>query len=160
MIGNDVVDLKLANKQSNWHRNRFLDKIFTTAEKKLIKNSKNQEITVWNLWSRKEAVYKIWNRETGIRKYNPIQFECSDLDLEIGKVFYENLVFFTKTEISSEYIYTIAVAEISDFEKIKTLENSTKIENLNGIPFYNNENHIIMPVSKTSHGRFEKIISF
>lgn len=160
MIGNDVVDLKLANKQNNWQRNRFMDKIFTKNEQILIHKSENQEITVWNLWTRKEAVYKIWNRETGIRKYNPIQFECSGLDLEIGKVVIKNKVHFTKTKITSEYVYTIAVSKISDFEKIKTLQKPIEIEKKNGIPFYSNENQIIMPISKTNHGRFEKIISF
>lgn len=159
MIGNDVVDLKLSRKESNWQRKGLWDKIFTKNEQNFIHKSEIQEATVWNLWSRKEAVYKIWNRETGIRKHNPIQFECFDLYSEIGKVIFENQVFFTKTEIGSEYIYTIAVSEISYFEKIKTLEKSAKIEKINGIPFFINENQLIKAVSKTNHGRFEKIIS-
>jgi hypothetical protein len=32
---------------------------------------------VWNLWSRKEAAYKIYNRETGIRGYFPLQIACN-----------------------------------------------------------------------------------
>ena len=77
MIGNDIVDLALAKKESNWKRNRFLDKIFTTKEQVLIVDAENPEIMVWNLWSRKEAAYKIYNRETGIRGYFPLQLECS-----------------------------------------------------------------------------------
>ena len=55
MIGNDIIDLALARKESNWLRSGFLDKIFTLREKLLISNSQNPETTVWNLWSRKEA---------------------------------------------------------------------------------------------------------
>lgn len=159
MIGNDIVDLTLAEKESNWKRKGFIDKIFTPQEQSLIKMAVNQEIIIWNLWSRKEAAYKIYNRQTGIRKYNPIQFECFDLNLEIGKVVFENQVFYTKTEISSEYIYTIAVSDIENFYKIQTLDNTVIIHKQNGIPFYINENQIINPISKTHHGRFERIIS-
>lgn len=158
MIGNDVVDLELAKTESNWQRKGFLDKIFTKNEQNLIQNSKNLEITVWNLWSRKEATYKIWNRESGIRKYNPIQFECFDLDLEIGKVIYNSIVYYTKTEISKDLIYTIAVSNLDNFLNIKTLDNSIKIEKENGIPFYINENQEVKLISKTHHGRFERII--
>ncbi len=159
MIGNDVVDLELAKTENNWQRKGFLDKIFSKNEQILIQKSKNQEIAVWNLWSRKEATYKIWNRETGIRKYNPIQFECLDLDTEIGKVIYDSINYYTKTEISNKFIYTIAVSNIDNFSNIKTLENSVKIEKLNGIPFYINENQEIKPISKTHHGRFERVIT-
>lgn len=158
MIGNDVVDLELAKTESNWLRKGFLDKIFTKNEQNLIQNSKNLEITVWNLWSRKEATYKIWNRESGIRKYNPIQFECLDLESEIGKVIYNSIVYYTKTDISTDLIYTIAVSNLDNFLNIKTLDNSIKIEKENGIPFYINENQEVKLISKTHHGRFERII--
>jgi phosphopantetheinyl transferase (holo-ACP synthase) len=78
MIGNDIVDLELAHKESNWKRNGFLDKIFTQNEQLLILNAKNPEVMVWNLWSRKEAAYKIYNRKTQIREYIPLQLECFD----------------------------------------------------------------------------------
>lgn len=158
MIGNDVVDLELSRKESIWQRKGFLNKIFTEKEQILIQNSNNQEIAVWNLWSRKEASYKIWNRETGIRKYNPIQFECFDLDPEIGKVQFKSTIYFTKTEVSPDFIHSIAVSKKQNFYRIKTLENSITIEKKNGIPFYINENQVIEFISKTHHGRFEIIV--
>ena len=48
MIGNDIVDLALAQKESNWKRKGFLDKIFTLQEQLFINLSENQEIEVWN----------------------------------------------------------------------------------------------------------------
>ena len=36
MIGNDIVDLALAQKESNWKRKGFLDKIFTLQEQLFI----------------------------------------------------------------------------------------------------------------------------
>jgi phosphopantetheinyl transferase (holo-ACP synthase) len=73
MIGNDIVDLALARKESNWQRKGFLDKIFTKKEQLQIVTAQNPETMVWNLWSRKEAVYKIYNRETGIRAFIPLE---------------------------------------------------------------------------------------
>ena len=78
MIGNDIVDLNLAKTQSNWKRKGYLDKIFTENEQNLIFESENPTAKVWNLWSRKEAAYKIYNRSTNIRVFNPKKFDCFD----------------------------------------------------------------------------------
>jgi phosphopantetheinyl transferase (holo-ACP synthase) len=156
MIGNDIVDLALAQKESNWKRKGFVEKIFTAQEQLFINSAKNQEIMIWNLWSRKEAAYKIYNRQSGIRAYNPIQFECFDLDLDIGKVAFGNQVFYTQTTVTLEFIYTESVLKTEDFNKIKVLNNAIEIQKINGIPFYTNENLVI---SKTHHGRFERIIT-
>jgi phosphopantetheinyl transferase (holo-ACP synthase) len=163
MIGNDIVDLALAQKESNWKRKGFLDKVFTQNEQLQILNAQKPEIMVWNLWSRKEAAYKIHNRKTLIRGYFPLQLESIDLDIidEIifGKVFIKDNVYFTKTEITSQYIHTIAVENKQDFDKIKTLKNRDNIQKNNGIPnYFDTDNLLLKPVSISHHGRFEKII--
>ena len=124
MIGNDIVDLALAKIQSNWKRVGYLDKIFTVSEKKLIQNSKNQEITVWELWSRKEAVYKIYNRLTNERVFNPLQIECFENSIfnknEYGIIICKEKKYYTRTQINYNYIYSEAVCNIEDFYKIKS----------------------------------------
>lgn len=164
MIGNDIVDLALARKESNWKRNGFLNKIFTTKEQLLISNAENPEVMVWNLWSRKEAAYKIYNRQTQIRGYFPLELECSDLDIidgiSFGKVVIKERIYFTKTEITTQFVNTIAAANVQDFVTIKTLENRKNIQKNNGIPSYcEKDNLISRPVSISHHGRFEQIIS-
>jgi phosphopantetheinyl transferase (holo-ACP synthase) len=164
MIGNDIVDLALARKESNWKRKGFLDKIFTEKEQLHILQSLIPEMMVWNLWSRKEAAYKIYNRETGIRGYFPLQFECIDLnsinDVVFGKVCLKGKVYFTKTEITKQYINTIAVQNELDLTHIRILKNREGIKKIDGIPsYFNNENLHSNPVSISNHGRFEQIIS-
>ena len=164
MIGNDIVDLALARKESNWKRNGFLDKIFTTKEQLLISKADNPEVMVWNLWSRKEAAYKIYNRQTQIRGYFPLELECSDLEIidgiSYGRVVIKERIYFTKTEITSQFVNTIAAANVQDFNIIKTLENRKNIQKNNGIPsYYIKENSISKLVSISHHGRFEQIIS-
>lgn len=164
MIGNDIIDLALARKESNWKRDRFLDKLFTAKEQWQIINSENPETTVWNLWSRKEAAYKIYNRQTLIRAFIPLQLECSDIETKDGIIYgkvvcYDN-IYYTKTSITSEYIETNAVLNPADFDKIKTVTATEKITKTNGIPNYlNPKNKIGQPISKSHHGRFERIVS-
>ena len=155
MIGNDIVDLALARKESNWKRNRFLDKIFTVKEQLLIADALNPEIMVWNLWSRKEAAYKIYNRETGIRAYFPLQLECFYENEILGSVSIKGNRYFTKTIISDEFIYTIAVVNKDNFEAVKKLNLNDSIKKTNGIPFIIDEQtKLIKPVSISHHGRF------
>lgn len=156
MIGNDIVDLTLAQKESNWKRKGFLNKLFTSDEQLMIHSSIDPEIMVWNLWSRKEAVYKIFNRTTGIRKFNPIQLECS----EDGEVIFDDQVYFTKTTITSDFIYSEAVLNSNDFSKIQCISRPSVIIKENGIPYFlESPNPIKKPLSITHHGRFEKIIT-
>ena len=126
MIGNDIVDLALAQKESNWKRKGFIDKIFTEKEKKLLRESLNPEIMVWNLWSRKEAAYKIYNRNTKVRAYIPHLLECTNLKSKgnktWGKVICKDQLYYTLTYTTSEYIYSVATINPNDFDKIEDFE--------------------------------------
>lgn len=164
MIGNDIVDLALARQESNWKRKGFLDKIFTQNEQLQILTAMNSEAMVWNLWSRKEAAYKIYNRQTLIRGYFPLQLECFDLEtiagITFGKVTIKQQVYYTKTTITSCFINTIAVENVKDFDAIKTLKNRKNIQKIAGIPsLFAKETSVSRPLSISHHGRFERIIS-
>ena len=160
MIGNDIVDLAFALKKSNWKRKGYLDKIFTNHEQLLIGLSDNPENMVWNLWSRKEAAYKIFSRNTGIRIYNPIQFECFETDKSIGKVMNNGVLYYTKTEINLDYIHTVSVLNRTDFESVKLLNRTNEIIKIKGIPFIKGANKKkISPISISNHGNFEKIVT-
>jgi phosphopantetheinyl transferase (holo-ACP synthase) len=158
MIGNDIVDLKLAAKESNWRRKGYLDKIFSKREQVIILSSENPEVMVWNLWSRKEAAYKIYNRLTGIRKLNPIDFECFEMELLIGKVICVDVIFYTKTKITKQFVSTVSVLNPSDFDKVSKI-NPKGVYKINGIPFYMDFFKNIKPASISHHGRFTERFS-
>ncbi|UQD56989.1 4'-phosphopantetheinyl transferase superfamily protein [Flavobacterium sp. K5-23] len=159
MIGNDIVDLALARKESNWKRKGFLDKIFTIKEQFLINSAENPEIMVWNLWSRKEAAYKIYNRQTGIRAYIPIQLECVYGDENSGSVLCDGNEYYTQTKISNDCIYTVAVTDSSHFKKIVLLDPNILISKDDGKPFITDNNGLInKAVSVSHHGRFQESI--
>ncbi|MFA9191657.1 4'-phosphopantetheinyl transferase superfamily protein [Flavobacterium sp. FZUC8N2.13] len=155
MIGNDIVDLALARKESNWKRKGFLDKIFTQKEQWLIANAQNPEVMVWNLWSRKEAAYKIYNRETGIREYIPMQLVCYYENETTGTVFCNERVYYTETIITNVSVYTIATTKLELFSQIKKINLDDKVIKTNGIPFrIDSSIASLNPVSITHHGRF------
>lgn len=153
MIGNDIVDLQLAKNQSNWKRKGYLDKIFTLIEQNFINNAINQEFKVWELWSRKEAVYKILLQKGEKPGFYPIKIECKNNEI----VVFNNELFYTKTYLNTNYLYTVAVVNEVDFCKIMPFSGAKLIFKIDGIPFLNMNNKIV-PVSKTHHGNFEKSI--
>ncbi len=159
MIGNDIIDLDQARADSNWKRKGFLDKIFTENEQQLIFSADNQELMVWNLWSRKEAAYKIYNRQSKERFYIPRRLECSSVFSEknhfFGQVNIERKMYFTRTSIHGSKIYTEAVTNLNYFQRITAIAIEDVYKDNYGIPFAYGTNN---PVSRTHHGRFERCI--
>ncbi|MDB5021295.1 MAG: hypothetical protein JWQ28_2422 [Pedobacter sp.] len=112
MIGNDLVDLQEASRQSNWRRKGYLEKVFSSAEREQILDDEQPDQLVWLLWSMKEAVYKIDSKISGIRTFAPTSLSCIDITIKqghaAGKVFVDHKTYFTDTELSDTYIHSIA----------------------------------------------------
>lgn len=108
MIGNDLVDLKLAAKQSNWQRKGFLDKLFTPKEQGYILNSINPFEIVWLLWSMKESAYKAYLQTHNERFFAPKKLACNLISKNRGTVLINNVLFITESEIGEAFIYTVA----------------------------------------------------
>ncbi|RWX00393.1 4'-phosphopantetheinyl transferase family protein [Flavobacterium cerinum] len=162
MIGNDVIDLEATRVQSNWKRPGLLEKLFTQEEREVINSHNSPEIMVWVLWSMKEAAYKIYNRQTKLRSFIPLQLICT-IDVSCstvirGVVKCNGFIYATKTVLDGNLIHTIATVNIIDIEKIEEPENSNVIKDTSGIPYQLIENEMY-PVSISHHGRFYKIVS-
>lgn len=155
MIGNDVIDLGLARRESDWTRKGFLDKLFFESEKNYILKSDYPEIAVWNLWSRKEAVYKIHNRLTGIRSFIPHKIECFIENQAIGLAICNGEIYVTQTEIASDFIHSIAVMEKQNLQKLMFLDRE-EVTKKEGLPFSKTNGK---PISISHHGRFEYIVA-
>jgi len=108
MIGNDIVDLKLASVQSDWKRKGFLDKLFSKRERRFIFDSSDPSMAVWRLWSMKESAYKIHVRKTKVRRFNPKQFSCEDITETEGIVIRGHHTYKTTTFLNDDFIHTIA----------------------------------------------------
>ncbi|TCC86697.1 4-phosphopantetheinyl transferase family protein [Pedobacter hiemivivus] len=139
MIGNDIVDLSQAAKESNWKRTGYLEKLFTMAERFLIHVAKDPEVMVWLLWTMKESAYKAHAKETKIRTFAPTLLCCTNVvvhpTLATGNVFYQGKMYYTQSTLSEAYIHTIASEKtkvlsslqlkISDYDESDSAYRST-----------------------------------
>lgn len=157
MIGNDIVDLEQAAKESNWQRRGYLRKIFTAEEQIIILAEPDPAIMVWHLWSCKEAVYKIVHRHTRIRTYAPLQFNCS---IASETVTYKGQLFPFKSRRTANCIHTIAVENEALFNRVEIYTGDTIIrqqwnitKDEDGIPFLDGT-----PVSVSHHGRYAGLV--
>jgi len=166
MLGNDIIDLKKAKTTSNWKRKGYLAKIFNLGEQAEILNSAHPEIILWLLWSMKEATYKIINRESLQRFYNPKKFSCK-LNGAEGFVSFEDSICYTKSVINENLIHTIASTKNENLTLFQTsyLENTNDYlsefnsksanyilgKNENGIPNLVNKNNGESHFASISH---------
>ncbi|MBL4605457.1 MAG: 4-phosphopantetheinyl transferase family protein [Flavobacteriaceae bacterium] len=120
MIGNDIIDLRFAETESNWQRKGFLDKQFTSREQVVIKSSEDPFMKVWQFWSMKEAAYKIYTQLTEERFFAPKKFECELTSGSKGIVCFQNQKFYTTSILNRTYIFTVAGLE-------KEIKNSSSI---------------------------------
>lgn len=131
MIGNDIVDLTQAKRESNWQRNGFLDKLFTAHEQQLIHTANDPERMVWLLWSMKESTYKVIMRETGKRVFAPLKLAChiNLLSEETAKgVVFQEKTYQTKSLITPLYIASVATPITSSpdfYQAVIPLESAT-----------------------------------
>lgn len=156
MIGNDVVDLILARKESNYKRKGFLNKLFTTAEQELISNAKNPEEMVWMLWSIKESVYKAYQRIKYNEGFYPTKIEILEINNQneaVAQLF--GTYFYGKTTIENDFIKTVVVLNKSDVDRIQYMNAPNYDKNEEGLPF---ELHSNKPISISHHGRFREAV--
>jgi len=176
-IGNDIVDLKFAEAQSNWQRKGFLEKQFTQKERRKILSAENPFLTVWLFWSMKEAAYKCYTQKSKERFYAPQKFECILISETKGIVVFEGSTFYTTSFSSTSYVYTTsreeereilmfsAVVRPSSLEfylKNKlaqetgfSIEDIQKVKTTNGAPgFYHQEELLTASCSISHHGNY------
>ncbi|SMC93866.1 4'-phosphopantetheinyl transferase family protein [Pedobacter africanus] len=154
MIGNDIVDLDRARKESNWQRKGYLEKIFTTDEALLISTAADPELMVWLLWTMKESAYKVHSRETKIRTFTPASIACCNLVLlsetATGKVSYDDRTYFTASSIHENYIHTIAAQHKTAIKKASVRIKPYDPSNID----YKNTN----PACVSHHGNYLALI--
>jgi len=169
MIGNDIIDLRLAYQESNWQRKGYLSKIFTATEQEMICQASIPSDMVWLLWSCKEAAYKIVNRITNVRIYNPAKFSCTlsgdREDATSGTVSYEARTYSFISHRHDSCIHTVAVSHniFLDHLDIYTgsslplhlLSDKSLIKNQDGVPYLMNCcTYSPVPVSISHHGSY------
>ena len=152
MLGNDIVDLKLAAKESNWRRKGYLNKICMPLEQQLIMEADDPAVMLWLIWTMKEASYKVMNRLTGLRSYSPSSYVCSSLAIKgtaaTALVSFESSALFVRAELSRKLIHSTAVLKEDHLALLK-------VYYINNSPGYADDFHQIYPdfiLTKSSAG--------
>jgi len=163
MIGNDVVDIAASRIESNWKRKGFLEKIFTSEEQEFIKLSPDPETYLWILWSMKEAAYKVYNRETGIRAFMPHELACNIYVISAreysGVVTCRGGIYQTTTTIANGIIHTVAVPRLLKDKKVMEIPDNV-LKDAYRRPYILNTSGFKIPVSKSNHGKCTKVVAF
>ncbi|MEC5143862.1 4'-phosphopantetheinyl transferase superfamily protein [Chitinophaga sp. 212800010-3] len=173
MIGNDIVDLHAAAKESNIFRRGFLGKIFLPAEQAYIAAAACPATMAWQLWSWKEAVYKIVHRQTRQRTYAPQQFSC-EISGTRGSVTHQQQQYYVISTLDAGYVHTTAAVtpqllqhlfvKIADYNgsDYTTIILPPQLEMLKdeyGIPYarcrYTNR---VTPISVSHHGAYTAMV--
>jgi phosphopantetheinyl transferase (holo-ACP synthase) len=178
MIGNDIVDLDLAERESNIHRPGFQDKLFLPHEKDMIEKAADPATMVWLLWSCKEAVYKIIHRRTRERKFAPQQFAgyLSQYDgtTATGTVIHQQQTYCFQSSRIGSCIHTRAAISAATLQETNTFTRYLLTPDYlqevlaAGEEFYKDEYGIPfihhrytgkdLPVSVSHHGKYAGIV--
>ena len=176
MIGNDIVDLTLAKTQSNWRRNRFLEKQFTDFEIERIVKSQHPFMQVWLFWSMKEAAYKLNVQQYQKRFFAAKKFQCAMISKTSGVIKFDKDIYFSTSIITENYIHTIVLKKnteiptsklfLIDEKSSQTAQVSKQLllsvpvataiqKNEFGVPFLcQNDKKLGFSVSTSHHGNY------
>lgn len=170
MIGNDVVDLQLAAKQSRWQSLAFQQKVLHPEEVKYYCNKILNFNTFWKLWCIKETAYKAQQR---IHNHAPIFNPFSICTEPISKHRYQVITPSQEFEVSvyetSAFIYAYTnyknLISFQNFELIdvpkshfnanlsRTDVEAFIVKNQNGVPFQLKDRQR-KAISITHHGAY------
>lgn len=181
MVGNDIVDLSLADKDA-WNRPRYLNKVCTPSEQLLLADAEDPGILYWVLWSMKESAYKLHFRKYLNRALNPIRFACSFEGASEGRVEIANEIYQTHSIVNHDFVHTISSntksevitkevsADASKEVRKETIQSLIQCfssifvlnphevkfqKDINGLPYLKDElNGISKTCSISHHGRY------
>lgn len=153
MIGNDVVDLTAAARESDWRRKGFLEKVFSEREREVIFGAEDHHQMVWLLWSMKEAAYKARQRAYSLPRTIDWQaFECElqgfSSQKATGIVETSRTRFFITADLTSEVIHTTAINHPEIGFKNVLLETSSEMAKKEMLQIV--AQHFSVPVSQLS----------
>ena len=117
MVGNDIVDLHLADRNA-WKQERFLNKVLNPSEQEFLLESEDPGLLLWVFWSMKESAYKLEFRKSFRRALNPTHYRCS-LESSSAKrikgiVEVNESVYRLESVVTCDYVHTLAKLNGSD----------------------------------------------
>ncbi|HSK08092.1 MAG TPA: 4'-phosphopantetheinyl transferase superfamily protein [Vicinamibacterales bacterium] len=110
-IGNDIVDLAEPGVAGKERDRRFMDRVFTPAERAHILDAAAPTIALWKTWAAKETAFKIAGklREKVVFAHQAFEVHAESAG-ERARVRFENLDIRVRWETALDYIHCIGQA--------------------------------------------------
>jgi phosphopantetheine--protein transferase-like protein len=107
-IGNDIVDLAEPGVAGKERDRRFVDRVFTPAERAHILDAAARTIALWKTWAAKETAYKIASklRERLVFAHKAFEVE-TELAGRQARVRFEDLEIGVRWETALDYVHCI-----------------------------------------------------
>lgn len=118
-MGIDIVDLSDEWAKSKVNDPRFLARVFTQPEQKLIHESKKPVLTLWQLWAAKEAAYKAFCAKVDHVVFEHRKFEVKKLEAKQGRVAYRRQSVFVSWKNSPQHVVAVCILN-KNFRNIRT----------------------------------------
>jgi len=84
-VGNDIVDLKEPRNLGKSRDTRFLDRVFTAEERRLIRSATRPDAVLWAFWAGKEAAFKAVSKDHPAISSRPGRYEVKMDDEQTGE---------------------------------------------------------------------------
>ncbi len=166
MIGNDIVDLRLAESNSRASETRFWEKVLHPLEWEQFQSIKGQMVNKWVLWAAKESAYKLERRAGCQRLHRPKAYQVyMDSMYVIGTRGTYAFRMLQTPEFIHVYCCEKGVQDtvsLIDFWDAKVVISSGEyiLEKLQSgaLSARFRNTHRTLPVSKSHHGRFQAFV--
>jgi phosphopantetheine--protein transferase-like protein len=108
-IGNDIVDLAEPGVACKERDRRFMDRVFTPAERAHILEHAAPTIALWKTWAAKETAYKIAAklREGVVFAHRAFEVETDGWSGRLARVRFEDLDIRVRWELARDYVHCI-----------------------------------------------------
>jgi len=107
-IGNDIVDLAEPGAAGKDRDRRFIDRVFTPAERARILDAAEPTIALWKTWAAKETAFKIASklREGVVFAHRAFEVEAAEAGGP-GRVRFDGLDIRVRWETARDYVHCI-----------------------------------------------------
>lgn len=115
-IGNDVVDLALAETRLSGLHPRWVERVFGTPERTALDASPSPHLLHWAFWAAKESAYKARKRLEPETVFSPKEFEVELRPLPaadsvaVGRVLHQGDVFDLEVRLDGASVHAVATS--------------------------------------------------
>ena len=115
-VGNDIVDLAVAETRLSGLHPRWVERVFGAAERKALDASPSRHLLHWAFWAAKESAYKARKRLDPEAVFSPKEFEVelsplpAAAGVAVGRVFHRGDVFELEVHLDGASVHAVATS--------------------------------------------------